>query len=112
MKEGNNLFPEAYEMNLDSMNVVAWGVLSIIYRAVPPSVSDISPTFNTDCITSARKALDLHRTAASRFHDNNAIWQGYVNWLAFQFEILYETFADLSQDSTVQPICTIHDRFL
>ncbi|RDW69777.1 hypothetical protein BP6252_08797 [Coleophoma cylindrospora] len=88
MKEGNTLYPEIFDMNLDSMDVVAWGVLSIIYRAVPPSVSDISPNFNTECISAARKALDLHRAAASRFHDNNAIWQGYVNWT-----LLYSPFA-------------------
>ncbi|KFZ19761.1 hypothetical protein V502_03482 [Pseudogymnoascus sp. VKM F-4520 (FW-2644)] len=63
-------------------------VLTIIYRAIPPSSDDGSQIFYLECVASARKALELHQVAASRFRVSDKIWSGYIHWT-----LLYSPFA-------------------
>jgi hypothetical protein len=67
-------------MALDSLEIVCYSVLTIIYRAIPPSSNDGSQIFYTECVVSARKALELHQMAASRFKVSDKIWSGYIHW--------------------------------
>ncbi|KAH8651600.1 hypothetical protein BGZ60DRAFT_549870 [Tricladium varicosporioides] len=79
-------FQHHITMVLDSLDVTCYGVLTIIYRAIPPP--DSSQIFCPDCVASARKALEFHQKAVSRFKANDDAWRSYVNW-----SILYSPFA-------------------
>ncbi|KFY26996.1 hypothetical protein V493_03750 [Pseudogymnoascus sp. VKM F-4281 (FW-2241)] len=81
-------YPEDFQMALDSLEIVCYSILTIVYRAIPPSSNDGSQIFYTECVASARKALELHQLAASRFRSSDTIWRGYIHWT-----LLYNPFA-------------------
>ncbi|OBT60808.1 hypothetical protein VE03_09795 [Pseudogymnoascus sp. 23342-1-I1] len=84
----DHLYPEDFQMALDSLEIVCYSVLTIIYRAIPPSPNDGTQIFYTECVVSARKALELHQVAATRFRASDKIWNGYIHWT-----LLYSPFA-------------------
>jgi len=67
-------------MSLKSLNIVCFGLLTIIYRAIPPDPNSGSQIFYSECVASARKALELHQLAALRFKASDYMWRGYVHW--------------------------------
>ncbi|OBT48994.1 hypothetical protein VE00_00048 [Pseudogymnoascus sp. WSF 3629] len=85
---GDALYLEDFQMALDSLEIVCYSILTIIYRAIPPSSNDGSQIFYTECVASARKALELHQVAAARFRESDKIWRGYIHWT-----LLYSPFA-------------------
>ncbi|KAG9228039.1 hypothetical protein BJ875DRAFT_273731 [Amylocarpus encephaloides] len=85
--KGASVQPEELQMNIESTEVVYFGVLTIIYRAIPPP--PITPAnFSVECIVAARKALGLHHKYYARYRKSEALWQIYMNWT-----ILYSPFA-------------------
>lgn len=76
----DTLYPEDFRMSLDSLDVLCFGILTIIYRAIPPDPNNGSLIFYSECVASARKALELHQLAALRFKASDDMWKGYIYW--------------------------------
>jgi len=73
---------KAFEESRDSTDVNYFSVLTIVYQAIPAtsSPSGISLVFNSDCLISARKALECHRSAVSKFEEDYPYWRAYIHW--------------------------------
>lgn len=67
-------------MNIESTEVVFQGVLTIVCRAFPTPPGDVFANFSNECVASARKALELHEAAATKYRISNELWQIYTNW--------------------------------
>lgn len=64
---------------LEATEVVYHGLLTVTYRVIPPPTSE-TVVFCSECVTSARKALELHHIAAARYKGSKDVWRGYTNW--------------------------------
>lgn len=64
-----------------SDEVVYHSVMALIYRAIPPPISQAPSTFSQDCVNSARKSLQAHLLCANTYkYKNSKLWGGYVQW--------------------------------
>ncbi|KAL3420027.1 fungal specific transcription factor domain-containing protein [Phlyctema vagabunda] len=72
-------YPNEFQLNFSSMQVGYYSLLTIVYRAMPLSPGDMS-TMNSECVVSARKALQLHMELAMQYQKSSDVWQGYINW--------------------------------
>jgi hypothetical protein len=80
--DSNTPHSEGFEEARDSTNVVYFSVLTIVYQAIPATASSfgISSVFYSECLISARKALECHRSAISKFKEDYAYWRSYIHW--------------------------------
>ncbi|KAF2495469.1 hypothetical protein BU16DRAFT_461129 [Lophium mytilinum] len=61
--------------------VTMYSTLTLIYRAIPPRFNDISNTFSTECIESARAAIRQHLECADQYKNKHPeYWAGYIGW--------------------------------
>ncbi|KFZ18446.1 hypothetical protein V501_01223 [Pseudogymnoascus sp. VKM F-4519 (FW-2642)] len=73
------IYFDVLQAALEATEVVYHGLLTVTYRVIPPPTSE-TVVFCSDCVTSARKALELHHIAASRYKGSKDVWRGYTNW--------------------------------
>ncbi|KAK3372107.1 hypothetical protein B0H63DRAFT_401547 [Podospora didyma] len=74
--------PYSMDMCFMSDEVMHYASLSLIYRALP-APPGVPGTFNTECITSARKAFKKHHECMQLISKNTGMTAGYIHWTLF-----------------------------
>ncbi|KAF2802192.1 uncharacterized protein BDZ99DRAFT_552095 [Mytilinidion resinicola] len=73
-EDARNIFSHADQVTM-------YSTLTLIYRAIPPRYNDLSNTFSTECIESARAAIRQHLECADQYKNKHPeYWAGYIGW--------------------------------
>lgn len=77
---GPHNIPEINFLCLKSDEVSRLSILTLIYRAIPPQ-GDSPSTFVSDCIKTARKALETHQACMTSMKESpETLKCSYMHW--------------------------------
>lgn len=72
---------------IKSDEVSRLSVLTLIYRAIPPP-ADSPSTFITDCVETAREALECHHVCLTILKESNEVVKcSYMHWYTLPRQI-------------------------